>query len=577
MANDYVKNFVYGNVSVAPSPASSGTSLSLSDADAALFPDPASVGAYDVVVWPAGVKPSASNAEIVRITAKDSPSGGNTAFTITRQQQSTSARTIIIGDQVAMNLTAKTITDIIGMGTSSLVRNEVPSGSVNGSNTAFTTAAAFQTGSLRVYQNGIRLKAGGVDFTEGTQGFTMATAPVTGDILLVDYETNLSSFATGSTSFIYDETPSGTVNGSNTAFILANTPVSGSLIVFRDGQRLVGGGADYTLSGTTITFVTAPATGSVIKCDYQLSLSVAGNADTLDGLHASYFRQGPSGYLINGKIVPSVASNNLTVAIKTLAGNDPSASDPVYVRIGDSIRQITSALSLTKNAGTNWFNAGSSEFATKEIDYFVYLGYNATDGVVIGFARIPYAGEYSDFSTTSTNEKYCAISTITNAASGDDYEVIGRFAATLSAGTGYTWSVPTFTNNNLIQRPIYKTRRLTYSIVFGGYSSNPNIVAKYIVDKSIAKINFGYGGGVGISNANTLTYSLPFTSASGTGYAVTFLGRGYNNSTELNAAQIMITANTAVAAAYPTTEGSTWATSNGKFWQGYVEYPISDL
>jgi hypothetical protein len=169
----------------------------------------------------------------------------------------------------------------------------------------------------------------------------------------------------------------------------------------------------------------------------------------------------PEGFVTNGKIVPSVASNNLTVAIKGMDGNDPSASNPVYVRIGDTIRSITSALSVTKNAGTNYFNAGSSELATKEIDYFVYIGYNATDGVTIGFSRIPYSTRYDGFSTTATAETYCAISTIANAAAGDTYQVVGRFAATLSAGAGYTWSVPTFTTTNLIQRPIYETRWLT--------------------------------------------------------------------------------------------------------------------
>ena len=183
----------------------------------------------------------------------------------------------------------------------------------------------------------------------------------------------------------------------------------------------------------------------------------------------------PEGFLLNGKIVPSVASNNLTVAIKGMDGNDPSASNPVYVRIGDTVRAITSALSVTKNAGTNWCNAGSSELATKEIDYFVYLGYNATDGVVVGFSRIPYANSYDDFSATTTNEKYAAISTITNAASTDNYRVIGRFAATLSAGAGYTWTVPTFTAKNLIQRPIFETRQLSYvpatTSSSGSYSS----------------------------------------------------------------------------------------------------------
>ena len=189
---------------------------------------------------------------------------------------------------------------------------------------------------------------------------------------------------------------------------------------------------------------------------------IKGDLKVIGNIENSILYNLPEGTMYNGKIVPSVASNNLTVALKGMDGNDPSATNPVYIRIAGVIRTITSALSVTKNAATNWCNAGSSELASKEIDYFVYLGYNATDGVVIGFSRIPYAALYSDFSTTTTAEKYCAISTIANAAAGDNYVNIGRFAATLSAGAGYTWTVPTFTANNLIQRPIYETRWLTY-------------------------------------------------------------------------------------------------------------------
>lgn len=169
------------------------------------------------------------------------------------------------------------------------------------------------------------------------------------------------------------------------------------------------------------------------------------------------------GTLHNGKLSVTVAGNNLTVALKTLAGGNPSASDPVLVCIGSSWRAITAALSVTKNAGTNWFDSGSSMLATKEIDYFVYLGYNATDGITIGFARWPSVNRYDGFSTTTTDQLYCAISTIAHAAAADPYIVIGRFAATLSAGAGYTWSVPSFTDNNLIQRPIFDTRLLSYT------------------------------------------------------------------------------------------------------------------
>ncbi len=168
----------------------------------------------------------------------------------------------------------------------SLVHGEVPSGTVNGSNTAFTLSATPATGSLNLFQNGVRLKIT-EDYTLSTATITFVTAPATGDLLLADYFTTASVVAQGSTSFVYDETPTGTVNSSNTVFTIANTPVAGTLQLFRDGQLLVGGGADYSLSGTTVTFVTAPTTGSVLKAFYQKSLTVAGNADTIDGFHAS--------------------------------------------------------------------------------------------------------------------------------------------------------------------------------------------------------------------------------------------------------------------------------------------------
>lgn len=178
----------------------------------------------------------------------------------------------------------------------------------------------------------------------------------------------------------------------------------------------------------------------------------------------------PQGYMINGRISVSVASNDITLTLLTAGGSTPSATDPVFCRIGDTVRTVTSALSVTLNDGTNWFNSGATNLATFEIDYFAYLGYNATDGVTIGFARIPYASQYSQFSTTSTNERYLAVSNRTNASANDNYEVIGRFGATLSATASFLWSVPTYTPLNLIQHPIYETRWLTFlpTITYNG-------------------------------------------------------------------------------------------------------------
>ena len=71
-------------------------------------------------------------------------------------------------------------------------------------------------------------------------------------------------------NFIYSEVPSGTVNGSNTTFTLADTPSSGTLQLYVNGFRFkVGAGEDYTLSGATITMLTAPPTNSIILADYR--------------------------------------------------------------------------------------------------------------------------------------------------------------------------------------------------------------------------------------------------------------------------------------------------------------------
>jgi hypothetical protein len=70
-------------------------------------------------------------------------------------------------------------------------------------------------------------------------------------------------------NYVCREVPSGTKNGSNTAFTLANTPVSGSESLYINGILMnAGAGNDYTISGVTITMLTAPASTDTILCTY---------------------------------------------------------------------------------------------------------------------------------------------------------------------------------------------------------------------------------------------------------------------------------------------------------------------
>ena len=62
--------------------------------------------------------------------------------------------------------------------------------------------------------------------------------------------------------------PTGSINGSNTSFSLSPTPtVSANVNCFLNGiQQQQGSGNDYTISGATITYLTAPPTGSKLNC-----------------------------------------------------------------------------------------------------------------------------------------------------------------------------------------------------------------------------------------------------------------------------------------------------------------------
>lgn len=103
MPFDAHKNLAYSTVATAPSPAASGTSLVVSSGHGTRFP----AVPFNATVWPANTIPDPSNSEIVRVTAVASDT-----FTITRAQESTSARTIVVGDQIAATITQKTLEDV---------------------------------------------------------------------------------------------------------------------------------------------------------------------------------------------------------------------------------------------------------------------------------------------------------------------------------------------------------------------------------------------------------------------------------------------------------------------------------
>jgi hypothetical protein len=144
--------------------------------------------------------------------------------------------------------------------------------------------------------------------------------------------------ASNSTTFVDGEVPSGTMNGSNAAFVLANVPnPSASLALFRNGLLLTQGG-DYTLSANAIAFQTGalPQSGDVLAASYRLSVSLAG-VGFVD-------QQTPTG-----------AINGVNAAFTLGQTPNPSTSLAVY-RNG---LRMTPAVDYTLNGAVITFMTGS--------------------------------------------------------------------------------------------------------------------------------------------------------------------------------------------------------------------------
>ena len=103
MAFDTHANFAITAVTVAPVPALTGTSLTVTAGSSALFP----AVPFNCTVYPSASAPISTNAEIVRVT-----NIVGDVWTITRTQEGSTAMPIAVGYLIANTITKKVFTDI---------------------------------------------------------------------------------------------------------------------------------------------------------------------------------------------------------------------------------------------------------------------------------------------------------------------------------------------------------------------------------------------------------------------------------------------------------------------------------
>lgn len=151
----------------------------------------------------------------------------------------------------------------------------------------------------------------------------------------------------------YNETPTGTVDGVNTTFVLSGTPDDGA-IVTRNGI-IQQPGVDYTLVNDTITFLVVPQTGDIILVSY--GSSGRGGATNVTIVYA-----GASSLTLSGTTVLNVNSSasisiNNGGSLTLVAGGSVYFNGGTVYFAGASI-SISANTTLTIGGGVSWTWSG---------------------------------------------------------------------------------------------------------------------------------------------------------------------------------------------------------------------------
>jgi len=224
----------------------------------------------------------------------------------------------------------------------------------------------------------------------------------------------------------------------------------------------------------------------------------------------------------NGKIIPSVAGNALTVAIKTLNGSDPSTLNPVYVRIGDNLRKITSALYITLTGGTDSWDRTSTTFPI-----VVYLGW-ATANSRVEISLCPYANytSYPAANPAAPNAWRLESASGSNGASslisGDVMQVCG-YADSVVQSVADNYTGVTSTAMNLSDTYRFKSPQIALTVTAANWTTTRAVGIIYQTLCGVWRLKFNINGAfsAGVSQATLVVTGVVFKNAEDIAISVT--------------------------------------------------------
>ena len=195
----------------------------------------------------------------------------------------------------------------------------------DGSTTGFTVTSGATVENVLVFLNGVYQRPT-TDFTVSSTTLTFGTAPANGDVITI------KELVEGQNTF--NDNPvvrAFTGDGSTTGFAVSANKTVGQFLVFLNGvfQRPT---TDFSYSGTTLTFGTAPANGDVISIK-ELAES-AGNLLTIvdDSSTTTAINQGESLKITgSGGVTTSLSGDTLTIAGAASLAVQDEGSALIYI------------------------------------------------------------------------------------------------------------------------------------------------------------------------------------------------------------------------------------------------------